>query len=559
MKTTCVGILVALVTIIVVTIPAGARPVMATDCLTPPAGLISWYTGDGNPYDMAGSNHALPHGALAYVPGQVGSAFGFDGTSAYLDVLDSDDLDFDATENFTFVAWMLFPTGSSSPQFILDKRQLIAPGDARGFALYLQGGRIALQLNDGSGSTDFISGGPDLRDGVFHFVAVSVDRTSPTGGTIRIDNLVVLNFDPMVRPGDLSTTSALRIGRYMFESLADYWLSGAIDELDWYSRALTEGEIEALRAALPAGKCQFTYYFGEDINHSDQPPSPPDDPARPDSLPNCRTAQSAFLAEIGPAYGVNSFEDLAPGSTVTEFVFGSSIATVQGELTVRDDPAGTYNGTYPTHGSRHGFQFNNGASFTMTFSEPQSAFAFMGTDIGDGGAHLLLNIHRSDGTTTNVVVPNSTSISGSWPNNSGSALFFGIIDADRPFTAVTFTNPRVSLDGFGFDEIMAVSAVTGLEDGPRLGQHLRQNRPNPFNPRTTITFDLPKPGSVRLVVYDLAGRQVCTLMDGSLPQGSHEAVWDGRDSSGREVGSGSYLATLEFDGTIESVRMGLVR
>ncbi len=84
-------------------------------------------------------------------------------------------------------------------------------------------------------------------------------------------------------------------------------------------------------------------------------------------------------------------------------------------------------------------------------------------------------------------------------------------------------------------------------------------QPNPFNPRTTIKYDLPEIGPVRLSVFDVAGRLVRTLVDESVAQGRHEAVWDGRDSSGREVGSGSYLARLEFGGKVEAVRMGLLR
>lgn len=84
-------------------------------------------------------------------------------------------------------------------------------------------------------------------------------------------------------------------------------------------------------------------------------------------------------------------------------------------------------------------------------------------------------------------------------------------------------------------------------------------RPNPFNPRTTISYDLPEAGSLRLVVFDLAGRLVRTLVDGNLPAGSHEVAWDGRDATGRAVGSGGYLARLEFAGKVETVRMGLVR
>jgi hypothetical protein len=57
----------------------------------------------------------------------------------------------------------------------------------------------------------------------------------------------------------------------------------------------------------------------------------------------------------------------------------------------------------------------------------------------------------------------------------------------------------------------------------------------------------------------VAGRLVRTLVADSVPQGSHEAVWDGRDAAGREIGSDSYLARLEFGGKVETVRMGLVR
>lgn len=83
--------------------------------------------------------------------------------------------------------------------------------------------------------------------------------------------------------------------------------------------------------------------------------------------------------------------------------------------------------------------------------------------------------------------------------------------------------------------------------------------PNPFNPQTTIRFQLPAAGRTQLQVFDLAGRLVRTLIDGNLAAGGHEAVWDGRDAGGREVSSGSYLARLAVGGRVESARMGLVR
>lgn len=84
-------------------------------------------------------------------------------------------------------------------------------------------------------------------------------------------------------------------------------------------------------------------------------------------------------------------------------------------------------------------------------------------------------------------------------------------------------------------------------------------RPNPFNPSTTIGFELPAPAQARLAVYDLTGRLVRTLVDGSLPRGRHEATWDGRDAAGRSVASGLYIARLEAGGSVRLQRMGLVR
>jgi hypothetical protein len=102
--------------------------------------------------------------------------------------------------------------------------------------------------------------------------------------------------------------------------------------------------------------------------------------------------------------------------------------------------------------------------------------------------------------------------------------------------------------------------ISGLPDGgTRAVLRLYPSQPNPFNPQTTVKYDLPESGPVRLSVFDVAGRLVRTLVDDTMPPGSHEAVWDGTDSSGRAVGSGSYLARLEFGGKVEVVRMGLVR
>ncbi len=88
---------------------------------------------------------------------------------------------------------------------------------------------------------------------------------------------------------------------------------------------------------------------------------------------------------------------------------------------------------------------------------------------------------------------------------------------------------------------------------------LRANVPNPFNPRTTFAFSLPRPGVVRLSIFDARGRLVAQLVDAELPAGEHRAEWDGRDRAGGDAASGSYFARLETPTGVRARKIQLVR
>ena len=88
---------------------------------------------------------------------------------------------------------------------------------------------------------------------------------------------------------------------------------------------------------------------------------------------------------------------------------------------------------------------------------------------------------------------------------------------------------------------------------------LWQNQPNPFNPQTTLRFDLPVKGMVSLTVYNIKGQLVRTLVGGEKEAGRHSVVWDGRDHSGRRVASGVYLYRLETEGFLSTKRMVLIK
>ena len=83
---------------------------------------------------------------------------------------------------------------------------------------------------------------------------------------------------------------------------------------------------------------------------------------------------------------------------------------------------------------------------------------------------------------------------------------------------------------------------------------VHQNAPNPFNPGTTIRFELPDPGRVRLRVYDAQGRMVRTLLNDDRPSGYHAVLWNGEDDSGRRVASGVYWCRIELPGVSAQTR-----
>jgi hypothetical protein len=103
--------------------------------------------------------------------------------------------------------------------------------------------------------------------------------------------------------------------------------------------------------------------------------------------------------------------------------------------------------------------------------------------------------------------------------------------------------------------------VTAVEE-PVLPQTygLYQNVPNPFNPSTTIRYDVPAGGgAVTLRIYDASGRLVRTLQDGPQAAGQKTAVWNGRDDRGRGVVSGVYFYRLEAPGYRKTLKMILIQ
>lgn len=144
-------------------------------------------------------------------------------------------------------------------------------------------------------------------------------------------------------------------------------------------------------------------------------------------------------------------------------------------------------------------------------------------------------ILRNSGDQAGCGVSND---SGTYRTVGFSFEFGGLTDGVSPSTKNDLLGEI--LDFFGLTD-------TGVEDGV-FAFRLEQNQPNPFNPVTTLAFELPAAGTVELSVYNASGRRVATLLDGHAGAGKQNVAWRGVDDGGRPVASGVYFFQLTHDG-----------
>jgi len=142
----------------------------------------------------------------------------------------------------------------------------------------------------------------------------------------------------------------------------------------------------------------------------------------------------------------------------------------------------------------------------------------------------------------------------------------GTASGDGPMANLLFR--RIGPDGAAtvivdlaqvFDGAGGVNVLSTMSHLIPSAYALTQNYPNPFNPQTQIAYSLPEAGRVRLIIYNLLGQTVRTLVDETQAAGRHSVRWDGRDDEGRRLASGVYLYRLKANGFSAVRRMVMVK
>jgi hypothetical protein len=174
---------------------------------------------------------------------------------------------------------------------------------------------------------------------------------------------------------------------------------------------------------------------------------------------------------------------------------------------------------------------------------------------GYTGTSLTTQIYQNTGT-------GFVSAGFSFPGVREGALAFCDIDNDCDCDFFMMGADWSTKYGQPYENT-AINWVGVPEDDPSSwsadGHLLGVNRPNPFNPTTTIRFIVPADGQVDLAIYDLSGRRVKTLVSTRLDAREYERTWDGTDDAGRRMASGVYFCKLSTAGGVDERKLVMVK
>lgn len=178
------------------------------------------------------------------------------------------------------------------------------------------------------------------------------------------------------------------------------------------------------------------------------------------------------------------------------------------------------------------------------------------TDLAGGGTINVNNVNQNVPAAVPVGTYTYIFSVGDFPNRPISTDSFTFSKSVGPTTKIgvgseVVTNWQADWDG-------AINQVASEEAIPEAFV-LEQNYPNPFNPTTTISYQLPRAETVRIIIYDLTGRQVQELLYENKEAGSYSVEWNGNNQIGQRVSSGLYIYQISAGKFSQTRKMVFVK
>jgi len=183
--------------------------------------------------------------------------------------------------------------------------------------------------------------------------------------------------------------------------------------------------------------------------------------------------------------------------------------------------------------------------------EPEDSLrVYFKNDLGD-----WVLVKAYEGTTVQPFAQEVIDI-GNAPAGGGSH-FHGQFQVRFRSTGGSGTFPN---DNWFVDDVVLDIPVGIEEETPvPLSYAISRNYPNPFNPTTTIKYQLPQTSDVKLAIYNVLGQRVRTLVNGRIEAGYHSIEWDGRNEAGAQVASGIYIYRFSADNYLKVQKMILMK
>ena len=187
---------------------------------------------------------------------------------------------------------------------------------------------------------------------------------------------------------------------------------------------------------------------------------------------------------------------------------------------------------------------------TITWIGPEGMGGWIGgssSPLPGAAAHSVIGKIGDSGT------PFYVGRNGSFIVNVAGQLFLGL-------------NDDIFWDNYGYYVAFISIAkhfttvdVADKFNSDKIDFSISQNYPNPFNPSTNIEFKINSPANVKINIYDINGQLICNLVNEELSTGVYTTNWDGTDSHGNKISSGTYFYRVEAGSTFDVKKMILLK
>jgi hypothetical protein len=241
----------------------------SADCVTPPAGLVAWWPGEGNPNDILSANNGTLFGGVTFANGEVGHAFNFDGTSGYLQVPSSSNLN--PAASFSIEGW-IYPRQDRDQAIMSKWTDSPAQPNQRSYTFdTIPNGALYFAISDWAHQWDvtfqhFPTTNNAIRLNAWSHVAAVYDQLAGARRIYVNGIKVAERTDPPISV--TNSTAKVAIGAEFESGPAALFFDGLIDELSFYSRALSGAEIQSIYNAGSAGKCTVALITSQPLSQT---------------------------------------------------------------------------------------------------------------------------------------------------------------------------------------------------------------------------------------------------------------------------------------------------